>query len=346
MRTSCFILLLATLASCGQKTNELPRSKSINAFISEKAMVIPHAENGSAIRAKLLNKIVEKDYPVIEENLSNTIQTHDEIRNVNLSENELKDYELKEKKYTKVVVSYSDREEVYFVKDQIPVQDLALVLELRSEFDRKLTLVLNSHQKSYPGSVFYLVSVNHEDLMKNDQQFYSVESVAHNFQEKIYFENNKAYVIKVDYDFQVQALAPVVYTAPKIRCTRESIEDGSCGSGCNFTANLPVNKFEKVTPANLQDLGLVVKGAEVLNAKKGYFEMKIQSLESSDEEFFQVNKIPSAIYSGTSAHYNFSAGCSVEDRSKVSRYSQNTQVTMSYKVHVLGRGEVLKKIKL
>lgn len=355
MRICLFILFLFTMASCGQKINELPRSKSSSAFISEKAMVVPHADNTSTIRAKLLNKIVEISYPATGENLVNAIQPHDEIRNVDLSENELKEYELKEQKYTKVVVSFSDREEIYFIKDQIPVQDLALVLGLRLEFDRKLTSILNPNKKSLPGSVLYLVSVNHEDLMKNDQQFYSVESEVKNFQGKINFENYKAFVVKVDYDFQVQSLVPVVYTAPKIRCTRESIEDGRCGSECNFTANLPANKFEKVTPANLQDLGVVVREDDVLmsfdqlsiqNAKKGYFEIIIRSSESSDKEYFEMNKIPSTVYSGVSAHYNFSGGCHSEDRAKVSRYTQNTQVSVSYKVHVLGRGEALKDIQL
>jgi hypothetical protein len=192
--------------------------------------------------------------------------------------------------------------------------------------------------------------------MKNDQQFYSAESAINNFQEKIYFESYRPILLKVDYEFKVQSLAPVVYTAPKVRCSRESLEDGSCGGGCSFTTNLPFNKFEKGTPSNVQDLGLAIKYEDalvrvdelsVLNSKDGYFEMKIDSAEIVDNKLsFQVTQVPSAVYSKASTHYNFSSGCSSEDKTKVSPYNQNTQVSMNVKMKVFGRGEELKKIKL
>lgn len=356
MRTCISILLLATFISCGKKTNEINSYKTTNTFISEKALTIPHDVDGSVIRPKLLNKLVENSFPPSEENSNSIIQIHDELHNVELSGSELKDYEIKEKLLTKVVVSFSDREEVYFVKDRIPAQDLILTLGLKPELDRKLKLIAGPYNQTFIGSTFYIVSVNHEELMKNDQKFFSKESAMTNFQEKILIEKKKAILIKVDYDFKVQSLAPLNYTAPKIRCSRESLEDGSCGSGCSFTADLPVNKFEKMLPNKLQDLGLVINYADAfvkvdqssaLNLKDNYFEIKIDSTDMGDQEIpFQISQIPSTIYSGGSAHYNFSSGCSSEDRAKVSRYNRNTQVNMNLKVHLLGRGEELKKIKL
>lgn len=356
MRTSLIILILATFVSCGKKTNEINIPNTQSTFISEKALVVPHDENGSVIRPKLLNKIVENSFPALSANQNSIIQIHDELHKVELSEGELKDYEIKEKILTKVVVSFSDREEVYFIKERIPVQDFILTLRLNPEQDRKLKMVPTPYTQSFPGAVFYIASVSYEDLMKNDQQFYSAESAIDNFQEKIYFQSYKSVLLKVDYDFKAQSLAPAVYTAPKVRCSRDSIEDGSCGNGCSFTANLPINKFEKATPENLQDLGLVVKyddnlvkvdSLSVINAKEGYFEMKLNAAEIVDgQRSFQVSQIPSALYTKAGARYNFSSGCSSEDRAKVSPYNQATQVSMNVKVNIFGRGEELKKIKL
>lgn len=356
MRTCISILFLATFISCGKKTNEINSHKTTNSFISEKALTIPHDVDGSVIRPKLLNKFVENSFPSSEETSNSIIQIHDELQNVELSGSELRDYEIKEKLLTKVIVSFSDREEVYFVKERIPTQDLILVLGLKPELDRKLKLIASPYNQSFIGATFYIVSVNHEELMKNDQKFFTKESTMTNFQEKVLIEKHKAILIKVDYDFKVQSLAPSTYTAPKVRCSRETIEDGSCGSGCSFTTDLPVNKYEKIMPSSLQDLGLVVSHADaivkveqssVINLKNDYFEIKIDSIDMGDQEIpFQITKIPSTIYSGGSVHYNFSSGCSSEDRAKVSHYNRNTQVSMNLKVYLLGRGEELKKIQL
>lgn len=63
--------------------------------------------------------------------------------------------------------------------------------------------------------------------MKNDQGFYSIESTISDFQEVFTIERFKSVLMKVDYDFMIQSLAPVVYTAPKIRCTKDLIEAGA-----------------------------------------------------------------------------------------------------------------------
>ena len=62
MRTCLLILLLTTFISCGKKLNEISSHKGSSAFLSENALIIPHNESGSAIRIKLLNKIVEETY--------------------------------------------------------------------------------------------------------------------------------------------------------------------------------------------------------------------------------------------------------------------------------------------
>lgn len=356
MRTCLLILLLTTFISCGKKLNEISSHKGSSAFLSENALIIPHNESGSAIRIKLLNKIVEETFPSTEENPNSIIQIHDELQNAELSESEVRDYEVKEKSFTKVVVSFSDREEVHFVKDRIPTQDLIFTLRLNPEVDRKLKLITSPYSQSFIGATFYIVSVKHEDLMKNDQQFYSAESMISNFQEDIFVGRSSSALIKVNYEFRVQSLAPVVYTAPKVRCSRDSLEDGSCGSGCSYTVNLPVDKYEKTNPSNLRDLGAIIKygNSKVLvdqfsvsSFKDGYFEMKLDSLETVDEEasFKFLNMAPTT-YSRTSAHYNFSSGCSSEDRGRVSSYTQKTEVSLNVKMNVFGRGEELRKIKL
>ena len=374
MRLFFLILSLTILSSCGKKSNEINSNKvdngskgvnsynglssynDLSTFVSEKALVIPHHINGSVFRSKLLNKIVEAKFPSPEANLNHIIQIHDELLNKELPEDELKDYEIKEKILTKVIVSFSDREEVYFVQEKIQVKDLISTLNLYWEDNRKLMIVSSPFSETYYGLTFHIISLNHEDLMLNDQLYYNVESTINNFQEKINFENYKKILLKVGYDFQVQALAPVVYTAPSIRCTKFSIEDGTCGPGCSLTTDLPSSTFENMSPKKLQDLGLVIKYGDkminvdqlpMINLKEGYFEINLYSLDRSDNELsFELLKLSPPVYSGTSAQYNYSNHCSASDKGKVNSYSLATQINFNLKMNIFGRGEELKEIKL
>lgn len=357
MRIFSLILLLATICSCGKETNEISTYKKESSYVSEKSLSIPHNENGSLIRSKLLNKIVESNFPDVKVVPSNIIQIHDELKNSDLLESELKDYEIKEKILTKVVVSFSDREEIYFVRDKIPAQNLVATLNLNPETDRKFKLMPTPYSQTFIGATFYIVSVNHEDLMRNDQDFYSVESSSNNLADVFYFKSFQSILIKVDYDFKVQSLGPVGYKAPDIKCGRgESPMDGYCGSQCSYTANLPIDNFERTTPKNLQELGLVVNyfsasvdvgQIPVSNARDGHFEIKINSKEAAGETFtLKFLKTASSTYSGRSARYNFVGPCNLNDKAITTPYTLNTQVNIKVAVKKFGRGEELRKIIL
>lgn len=380
MRTFFLILLLSTFGACGKKSNqinsdrlftvkeELDNKKEvitntelsvpsvIPSFVFERALTIPHSGNISTIRSKLLNKIVETSYPSSEIISSHTIQIHDELQNIELTENELKDYEIKEKILTKVIVSFSDREEVYFVQEKILAQDLISILGLKLEENRKLKIVSTPYRETYFGLTFHIVSVNHEDLMLNDQSYYNSDSIISNFQEKIMHESYKKILLKIGYDFKVQSLSPVSYVAPVVRCNKDLKEAGMCGPGCNFTTDLPANDYKKTNPKNLLDIGLVLRYGnkemridqlELIDFREGYFEINLDSINNLNKEAtFEFLKIANPVYSGASGHYNFGSGCHSIDKSQVSPYGLNTLSNFSFKMTTFGRGEELKKINL
>ncbi len=365
MRAFLFILLLSALGSCGKKSNEINSNNDtkglngyngVSAFVSEMALTIPHPESGSNFRSKLLNKLVEGTYPPLEENSKNIIYIHDELQNAELTEAELKDYEIKEKILTKVIVSFSDREEVYFVQEKILAQNLISTLRLKSEENRKFVIVSNPFTETFFGLTFHVVSVNHEDLMLNDQSFYNVDFPINNFHEKNKIENYKKYLIKVGYDFKIQVLSPVAYVAPKVRCTKDMKEADMCGSGCNFTTDLPANDYKKANPKNLQDIGLVLKlGVKEIkldqlpldNFKENSFIIYLDSIKNiNEEETFEFLKAPDPLYTGISPHYGFGSGCNSIDKAAVSAHSLRTQTNFSLKMTVFGRGEELTKINL
>lgn len=358
MRTSLIIITLAALVSCGKKENNLGTNVAIEAFEQKNFLTIPHHENKSLVRSKLLNLIVEQNFPALVNNPENLVKKNDELNKFEISERDLKNYQEKEKAFSKVVVSYSDREEVYFVPAKIPVVNLVKELELSVEADRVLKFLPVDNDKTYNGGTIYIVSVNHADLMKNDQQFYQTQSAGMKSftNQSLLIDSYKSVVLAVDYDFYFQKLIPQSFGGKVIRCTAASREDGSCGAQCAYKRNMPSGEFEKGTEKSLANLGFAVKIADsvtplsdlvVMNQKDGHFEVKIESQEMLGDNFaLVVLQTASSTYQRSAPGFDYTNMCSSDDRNVSGNVTIQSKVNFSVTVNIFGRGVELKRIKL
>lgn len=358
MRISLIIITLAALVSCGKKENNLGSSVSIEAFEQKNFLTIPHDEKNSLIRSKLLNSIVEQSFPALVNNSENLVKKNDELNKFEMSERDLKNYQEKEKAFSKVIVSYSNREEIYFVPAKIPVANLVKELELSVETDRVLKLMPVDNVKTYSGGTIYIVSANHADLMKNDQLFYQTKSEAmNNFtNQSLLIDSYKSVVLSVDYDFYLQKLSTQAFTGNTVRCTPEAREEGSCGAQCTYKRNMPSAEFEKVNEKSLEKLGFSVRLADkmisvndlvVMNQKDGHFEVKIGLQEIVGDNFtLGIVQMPSVNYQRSAPGFDYTEICRGSYRSVNGNVTIQSKVNFSVTVNVFGRGAELKKIKL
>lgn len=358
MRIFLIILSLAAFVSCGKKTNNLGNSAVMEAFEQKNFLTIPHEENKSLIRSKFLNLLVEQTFPALGNSSENQIKNNDELNNFEMPEKDLKNYQDKSKGFNKVVVSYQDREEVYFVPERILVSNLINELELSPGADRVFKIFPSDNEKTYKGGVIYIVSVNHEDLMKNDQSFYKTQTntIKGISGQSLLMDSYKSVILSVDYDFYLQKLAPQAFGGTVIRCNRDLLESGMCGVQCAYKRNIPVNEFEKGTEQNLRNLGFAVKYANktvsvsdlvILNQTATHFEVKIESQEAfGDEYFLEVVQLASSAYSRNTPGYDYTGSCSSSERNVNGNVALQSKVNFSVTMTIFGRGAELKRVKL
>lgn len=357
MRSSLIILSLAALVSCGKKSNDLGSTVAASAFEQKSFLTIPHEENKSIIRSKLLNSLVEQTFPALIDNPENKIQKNDELKNYEISEKDLRNYQDKEKVFSKVIVSYQDREEIYFVPDRVLIANLPDDLELTAEPDRILKILPSDNDKTFKSGVVYIVSVNHEDLMKNDHNFYKTQmntAKGANGQ-SLLIDSYKSVLLAVDYDFYLQKVAPQSFGGKLIRCTPELRESGMCGFQCGYKRDMPSGEFEKMTERSLGNLGLVVKYANkavsvsdlaITNQTDSHFEVKIESQEALGENYtLEIAQVASSTYSRNAPGYNYT-NCYSSDQNVNGSVALQSKVNFSVTMTILGRGTELKRVRL
>ena len=351
MKNLLLLCPLLLIAACG-KVNNLGEDKPPIPFEAKSFLVVSHENTVSPIRSKLLNKIVQEKFPSTQKE-EQQIPTHDELYNYDLSTKDLSNYESKEKYMAKVIVSFPSREEVYFLPDRVLFSQIVDGLSLTSEGDRKFKWVGADTDKTYSGGVFYLVNLNHEDLINNDKKFFMKEYAFHeNFTNNIMkIEKYNEMLIVVDYQFYMQKIVQqsVKYTT---KCTRDLIESGECG-GCTYSMDTLTNDYERAKELTLNDLGLTVRingriyslaDLKAQKVKEGQLEMIVKFSNEIVNNFeVEVIQNPSASYVKLLAGSSYVGFCP----SKVAIHSSaQSKTNASIRVRFYGREAELRTIAL
>jgi hypothetical protein len=344
------LLLITSLLifiSCG-KNNELKSSSANNTIELKSFITVTHEEGKSNFRNKLLNQIVEETFP--SENKDIKIKRYDELETYPIDTRDLNNYKAKEKTMAKIIVSFSSRWEIYFLAEGIPVQELAAKLALQADPDHSFKLLQTNFLKTTKGETFYLISVNHSDLMINDQKFYKQESDFKNkfSNQKIKLDGSKKIEFTVSYSYLTQQLALKDFSKQiSTRSSKGCWEDGSCATYCEYKMNVPSNEFVKDNSSSLNNLGFSVKvngkvfSLESLNAEKttaDSFRFSIVESESTlGESGLEIltTAIPSTQVFTPGTNCGINGTANIEHRAE-----------FSVIMEVWGRGEELRKIKL
>lgn len=346
-----FILLFTLLlSSCKTKNNSLStEQKSISE--STVSLSIADPDGQSLIRHKLLNIIVQNSLQKPLLSNDHAIAKGDELivgdKKSTMSFGEERDFSQNEKWLSKVVVSFHDRLEIYFVKDGLYVSKLPELLGLHAGAERVFRWVDVPLSKTSKGHTYYLVSLNREDLMENDSQFFQEEiNLSEGHSGKVFHILKRQKVeVMVDYEYSVQAGAIQEFSGRFItRCTRDMMDTGLCGP-CYYKRLMPGGAYEKSEVKDLNQLGFAISINEnqfplsSLSASKGpsnQFQFSLKRDEAFDLEIKPGN---SSSEERTSRNSEMPAGCK-------SGHNANTELFASksifkIKIKVLGRGEAL-----
>src|SRR5690606_36451437 len=156
--------------------------------------------------------------------------------------------------------------------------------------DRTFKMLKTDYVKTNIGSAVYFVSLNHDDLILNDQNhFVEKFEMKDQFTEKtMMLDSQKKFVVEVSYNYFLQNLTPQTYRHKAPSRNSGCAEAGTCGA-CEYK-RLVAGDFIKseATSASQLGLGIKVNGKLVNNDdvvsspfKDGAFSMVLKQEEYS-----------------------------------------------------------------
>lgn len=349
MRT---LIILSTLAllSCG-KTKDLGNANAISKKVELNSFVtIPHEEGKSVFHKKLLNAVVEENFP---SSTPQTFKAYEELSDYKMDERDLRDYKEKENLLTKVVFAFSNRTEIFFLPANIPLGSIPQKLDLKAEKDRTFKLLKNDYIKTNVGSVVYFVSLNHEDLILNDQDHYVTKfEMKDKFTERtVMLDAQKKFEVEVGYNYFVQSLTPQIYKHKAPTRNSGCAESGTCG-GCEYK-RLIAGDFVKVEATSVSQLGLGIKvngklieNSDVVSsvAPSGAFNMVLKQAEYSlNGGSLEIIQLSAEGITASQSAYDLTNACINVPAETITRAAK---ADLSVTLKVWGRGEELRKIQL
>ena len=344
------ILLTLSMVSCG-KENFIGSNKP-RVLVDQKSFLTINDEAATALfRSNILNAIVEKELP--SSTNIHEVGYREELQEFSMTEKDLKSYKEKEATMAKVVVSFPERTEIYFLPEGVFVSDLVEVLELSEDSERVFKLITSDDTKTYKGGVFYLVSLNHNDLMVNDKKFFQTTlHLKNDFNKRqIPLDPNRVFKIDVDYNFYKETLTTQAVTKPAPLCTVELIEAGMCGP-CHYREGVGSGHYEKTQVRSLSDLGfkVSVNGKDLplteigSLTKEGSVHIDIPSFEIYNSAVMFLSTSSSPVYYETYESVDFLGACQNVPKTKLVNFQSRAEFSVT--VNIWGRGEELKVIKL
>lgn len=355
------LLTLLFLVSCG-KNQELLEGKTTPSAFEEKNFVsFKHKKGDSLLRRKLLNQIVEetlKDKPLSEEHkvaYGDEFIFRDEV--FEFSEKEKKIFNEKEKYLSKLIVSYDDAQEIFFLPDNIPLSLIADQLHLSPQKDSAFRFVNSSLAKTQKGHTLYLVSFNKMNLVENDKYFYQqkISGEGNIFERTISLHSSQELEIGIDYQYFIQTSIVQNFTGPQRRCNRDLMEAGLCDS-CSYSKKVPGPHFEKRSLDSVEDLGLslIIEGKKFsLNdfriqknsETRISFLVDLKSLALTNNLNLSLNKNGNRTFTQLSNPFNVQGNCS--GIGMASNETYQTKVDLRPEITIKGRGiELLGRLRL
>lgn len=351
-----YLIILFSLffAACKSKENAIGRHAVVSSSEQKSFITIVHNPGESLIRNKLLNLIVEETYPG--KNPDFQIKPKEELIGYELSDRDMGIYHEHEKKMTKLVVSYSEHLEIYFIPRRVVISELVSQLGLKPEPGRIFKWLKFYTPSTSENTTLYLINVNYEDLMENDKNFYQLYYDLKDLGSKkeLNVESYKEMELTMQYNFFKEVPVAQTFNGRKVICNRETRESGGCGQ-CSYSKLVASGKFERILVPSLDELGVKLKidgrevlfgdlSSELVNQQEVKFRIRAEAFTTSPAlkvEFFRVQPVSHTIDAGPA---NYTEACIGDEGRGLISLQRKSDIDL--KVKVMGRGEALRKIVL
>jgi len=257
----CIFILFFTLAlvSCKGTKNQTSQTQVVSGYEQKAFLVIPHNDDSSILREKLLqlklNQHLKINSDIKPEPLDEFKMASEKFETNRMEQIE---FEKLLNSSAEVIVSYSDRTEIFFVPTGIQKDQALMDLKLKAEEGRVLDWSEGTPAVLSKGASYYILSSSKEDMLANDRKL-SVERMQPSTETNKTFQFYPSQKITIQYFFDYfRKETTVVDLQSKVRttCKPDMREAGLCDA-CQAQIE---NTTGRLVPEawSLNNLGLVL----------------------------------------------------------------------------------------
>ncbi|NOT79759.1 MAG: hypothetical protein HOP07_12265 [Bacteriovoracaceae bacterium] len=252
------VLIFVTVCSSCKNSQQLGATSIPKIFESKSFITLDFDLDDSILRRKLLNAFVEEqigDNHFSDDKIKNGDELEFLKMKLDLSKRDFELYKDREKTHAKLIISYSDKTEIFFLPPSILLSEALATLNLNTKREQRFYLRGQSKFTS-AGQIIYGTYFSEEDLVVNDRHFYQVE-----LSEKILFmegpikiDEGQVATLYIAYKYFLESVTARKFPGRARACTRDLMEAGMCE--CTYYKNVSNQKLELKKPDNLEELGL------------------------------------------------------------------------------------------
>lgn len=291
-----------------------PSTPSVPRLIFDNSayLIIPHQEDQSILRRKLLNlaltEQLKKTGTVSEAEVALQIKSGDEFNFTNdlfkSSSFNLENYKKLKANGAQVIVSYKDRLEIFFAPAGIERDIVFAQLGVVSEPEAKFSWVGTPDKILDKNKIYYLLNATKVNLKENDVYFNQDKiSLGANFNEKILsFFGNQILEISLNVDYSIKETALARMTGSPISCKRDQQEAGSCPE-CSYDMEALTGRYinKALDGSEFIDVDIIVNGTKYRltelnpsNESNGKFKvvLNLKKLIKTDIAIIQIHQNP------------------------------------------------------
>lgn len=257
MRLLIVLIFVTVLSSC-KNSQQLGSTAIPKVFESKSFLTLDFDLDDSILRRKLLNAFVVEqvgDNHFLDDKIKNGDEFEFIKMKLDLNKRDLELYKVREKTHAKLVVSYSDKTEIFFLPPSVLLSEALATLNLNTKREQKF--YLRGHSKfTSAGQIIYGTYFSQDDLVVNDRHFYQVELLEKSLFMKgpIKIDEGQVASLYIAYKYFLEGVTDRKFSGQARACTRDLMEAGMCE--CTYHKNVSNQKIELKKPDSLEDLGL------------------------------------------------------------------------------------------
>jgi hypothetical protein len=353
MTKALMVSFLILFSACGKKNSTSTDLRVRKNFYNPSAyLTIKHHSEDSILRRKLLNSIldsrIEINPKLVEKSL---IADEDEFKfsgeKTIFSNYNIEEYKNLSENSAKLIVSFEDRLEIYFLPSGILKEKVLSDLHLEASEQRHFDWIQSDVEFLTKGKIYYLVSSKKTDLLDNDIYFHNqFLALGESFNEKIFtFSKYQVLELKLAVDYIEKEVVVSTLRGQSIKCTKDMREAGMCDP-CFYKIEVLSGQMVKnsLETTQLIDFDIHINGKKYsladfhpVKEKNGSFKILIDLKKILTDEFASVQFTKNAQPTVTKVVRTFEETSMCAHHNVESKFDITPSVNMNLDLNVRGR---------